>query len=298
MKNLTIEKFEDYLRSKNLKDTTIENYTYCFHSFMQFGTFNQLTINKLLSKKSNTGNIRAFLVNLKKYLLINYEELDISQDLKLIITEVDIPNLSGRKRKRLIKPLLKEHIDILEKYLETEQLKIQLLISYYCGLRLGELIKIKILSFNWEVWKKDQSKMGECIVFGKGDKEGIALVPSFVMKRVATFIRNKQFKSLNDRIFITSKDVKISNRGRSWQIKLREAGIKSGLTKFDENKKVIIDTAVHPHRLRHSWGYHILTNKGLNMREVQEILRHSSITSTQIYTYVNKEDLKKKLSES
>ena len=295
MKNLTQSNFEDYLKSKNLKDTTIENYGYCFNSFMTFGTFTQPIINKLLSKKGNVGNMRAFLVNLKKYLMINYKELDISQDLKLKIAEVEIPKLTGRVRKRLIKPLLKENIELLEKYLDTEHLKLQLLLSYYCGLRLGELLKITILSFNWDDWKKDQDKMGECRVYGKGDKEGIALVPSFLMIRVREFINNKKFDSINDKIFVKASNIK--NRGRTWQLKLRDAGIRSGITKLDENKKCISDTVVHPHRLRHSYGYYLLNEKGLDIREVQELLRHSSIVSTQIYTYIDKEHLKEKLSK-
>jgi len=138
--------------------------------------------------------------------------------------------------------------------------------------------------------------MGECRVYGKGDKEGIALVPAALMKRVAIFIKNKPFSSLDSRLFVRGNgDINLKNKSRTWQKKLSEAGIKAGITKKDEKGKIIKDTAVHPHRLRHSYASYLLNERGLNLREVQEILRHSSIQSTQIYTHINKEHLKERL---
>ena len=140
--------------------------------------------------------------------------------------------------------------------------------------------------------------MGECRVYGKGDKEGVALVPADIMVRISRYIRGKEWKSLNDKIFSYGhKNIDVKNRARTWQMKLRDAGIKSGITKLDSNKNPIKDTVVHPHRLRHSYASYLLNDKGLDIREVQEILRHSSIQSTQIYTHINKEHLKEKLSQ-
>ena len=134
---------------------------------------------------------RSFLLNLKKFLLVNYKSLRISDNNYKEIVQVELPKLTGRAKKRLINPLTHEQIFLLEKHLDTEQLKIQLILSYFCGLRLGELLKIEILSFNWEEWKKDISQIGECKVYGKGDKEGLALVPAFLMKRIANFLKTK-----------------------------------------------------------------------------------------------------------
>ena len=87
----------------------------------------------------------------------------------------------------------------------------------------------------------------------------------------------------------------MKNKGRTWQMKLRNAGIRAGITKLDGEEKPIKDTVVHPHRLRHSYASYLLNEKGLNLKEVQEVLRHASLQSTQIYTHVDKERLKKKL---
>ncbi len=291
-----IDKFEEWLESKNLKERTIQNYLYYFNKFT-FDSFNQETISKFLSEKSNRNSIgRSFLVNLQRFLKINHKELGISQESRIKITEVELPKLTGRTKQRIIKPIPHEHISILENNLDTEQLKLQLLLSYYCGLRLGELLKITILSFNWEEWKKDPSRMGECRVYGKGDREGIALVPSVLMKRIAIFIKSKSFDSLDSRLFIKATgEINIKNRSRTWQQKLRDAGIRAGITKLDKENKTIKDTVIHPHRLRHSYAAYLLNEKGLNLREVQELLRHSSIQSTQIYTHISKEHLKEKL---
>lgn len=297
--NISLNQFEEWLRNKNLKERTIENYIYYFNKFT-YDVFNQETVSKFLSLKPNRNSIaRSFLVNLQKFLMVHYQELGFSQEARVRISEVELPKLTGRVKQRLIKPIPTEDIHKIERYLESERLKLQLLLSYYCGLRLGELLKIEIISFNWDEWKKDPVKMGECRVFGKGDKEGIALIPAGLMKRIAKYIKSKKFKAVSSRLFIReSGDINLKNRARSWQMKLREAGIKAGITKLDPEGKPIKDTAVHPHRLRHSYGSYLLNEMGLDIREVQEILRHSSITSTQIYTHINKDHLKDKLSNS
>ena len=293
---IALDKFETWLRNKNLKERTVENYIYYFNKFT-YESYDQETVSRFLSDKSNRNSIaRSFLVNFQKFLMVNYKELGIFQESRVKIAEVELPKLTGRIKQRLIKPIPHEQIARLERVLETEKLKLMLLLSYYCGLRLGELLKITIISFNWESWKKDTSKMGECRVYGKGDKEGIALVPAALMKRVAVFIKSKSFNSLDSRLFVRGgNDINLKNRSRTWQNKLNKAGIESGITKLDDKGKPIKETAVYPHRLRHSYASYLLNERGLNLREVQEVLRHSSLQSTQIYTHINKENLKKRL---
>ncbi len=294
---ISLDKFEDWLRNKNLKDRTVENYIYYFNKFI-YDVFTQETVSRFLADKTNRNSVgRSFLINLQRYLKVNYEELGFSMENRVRISEVELPSLTGRPKQTLIVPIPHEQIAVLERFLETEQLKLELLMSYYCGLRLGEMLKITIMAFNWEQWKKDISKMGECRVFGKGDKEGIALVPSFLMKRIAKWIRGRRFIDINSKLFVyNAANVNIKNRARSWQIKLGLAGIQSGITKLDSSGQPIKETIVHPHRLRHSYASYLINDKGLDIREVQEVLRHSSIQSTQIYTHINKEKLKDKLS--
>ncbi len=296
--NIPIDRFEEWLWNKGLKERTVEDYIYYFNKF-NYETFSQDTVSKFLSFKQHRNSVaRSFLTNFQKFLSVNYKELKLNYTQRMDISEVELPKLTGRAKSRLIDPLSMEEITLLEKHLPEEKEKLQLLLSYYCGLRLGELLKISIISFNWNEWKKSPKEMGECRVYGKGDKEGIALVPGFLMKRLAHYIHSRKFASVNSKLFIRDSDkLNLKNASRNWQMKLRAAGISSNLTKLDEKEEVIKETSVHPHRLRHSYGDYLLNKKKLNLREVQELLRHSSISSTEIYTRVNKEELKQKLKE-
>ncbi len=296
--NIPLESFDTWLRQKNLKERSIENYIYYFNKFTYL-TFDQESISKFLSFRVNRNSIgRSFLVNFQKFLMMNYKELGLTQEARFGISEVELPKLTGRKKTRLITPIPHEQIASLEKVLETEKEKLELLLNYYCALRLGELLKIRIIDFNWEEWGKNPERMGECRVFGKGDKEGIALIPSDLMKRIGTYIKGRRFPSITAYLFIQNdnKPIDMKNRGRLWELKLAQAGMKAGLTKLDENGTPIEGTIVHPHRLRHSYASYLLNVKRLNIREVQEILRHTNIQSTQIYTHIDKENLKERLS--
>lgn len=296
--NIPLEKFAIYLKNKNLKDRTIENYVYYQSKFLD-EAFNQETVSSFLSKKENRNTVaRGFLVNFKRFLRLHYKDLGISEENKVKIMEVELPSLTGRKKTRLVNPILHTQIPLIEKVLPNEKFKLMLLLSYFCGLRLGELLKIDMYAFNWDEWREDITKMGECRVLGKGDKEGIALVPAFLIVRIARFIKSEEFDLSDARLFVKVKgDVNAKNHGTVWQKTLKKAGIDCGITKIDEKGEILGSTGIHPHKLRHSWGYHLRNDKDMDIREIQEILRHTDISSTQIYTQVSKKKLKEKLSE-
>jgi len=293
-----LDMFETWLINKNLKDRTVESYIYYFNKFTS-EVFDQENVSRYLSLKSNRNNVaRSFLLNYQKFLLVNHKELGLSPEVKANVAAVELPKLTGRAKKRIIRPIPHETIFVLEKHLKTEKEKLQLILSYFCGLRLGELLKITVISFNWDEWKQDPSKMGECRVFGKGDKEGIALVPSDIMKRVAAFIRAQGFPSVNTCIFREqNRPYNFNSLARIWQLRLAQAGVKAGLTQKTPEGEIIKETAIHPHRLRHSYATHLIGALGMDIREVQELLRHSSIQSTQIYTHISTGQLKKALQD-
>jgi len=298
--NVPIVKYAEWLKNKGLKERTIDNYVYYLNKFT-FGQFNQETVNRFLSSKANRNSVaKGMIVNLQKFLRVNYVELGLTKELKEEITDVELPILTGRAKVRVVNPIPHNYIPLIEQAFETEKEKLQLLLNYYCALRVGELLKIRIMSFDWEKWKQNTEGMGECRVFGKGDKEGIALVPAALMKRIARHIRSKTFNSVNSYLFIKDpkegQKIKWKFRNRYWQDRLRRAGIKAGITKTDENGQIIKETAIYPHRLRHSYASYLLNVKKLDIRYIKEVLRHSSIKSTEIYTHVDKEALKEELS--
>ncbi len=294
--NIPIDKFSSWLTNKGLKPRTIENYLYYFNKFSH-NVFNQETVSKFLSKKSNINTVaRGFLLNFRKFLMVNSKEFNLDH-LKVDIASVELPKITGRKKQRIVNPLSKEQIHLLEEHLEEEKYKVQLLISYYCGLRLGGVLKLKILSFNWNEWEKDKKQMGECRVFEKGDKEGIALVPPEIMERLTKYIHTGDFSSVESYLFInpTRKDQKLKDLARTWQEKLAKAGVDSGITQLGEDGKPIKETRVYPHKLRHSYASYLLNVIGMNLKEVQELLRHSDLSSTQIYTHTDMKKKKEKL---
>lgn len=292
-----LDKFENWLINKNLKPRTVENYLYYFNKFTS-EVFDQESVSRFLSLAPNRNSIsRSFLLNYKKFLLVNYEELGISPELKSKIASVELPGLSGRAKQRIIRPILHAKIFEIEKYLETDKEKLQLLLSYFCGLRLGELLKISIISFDWDKWKENPEEMGECRVFGKGDKEGIAWVPADIMSKVASFIHNQDFSSVQSYLFRDpNKEYNFNALARQWQLKLSAAAVRAGVTQLNPEGKVVKETSVHPHRLRHSYASHLLNVVGMDIREIQKLLRHKDISSTQIYAHVEDSNLTKKMS--
>ena len=298
MRMPTVESFINFLKNKGLSQRTIKNYTYYFFKFGRT-LFSQETVNQFLSS-STTRNLvsRGFLFNYKKFLVQNYKELQISFMEKADILEVELPTLTGRKTSKLVNPIMHDDITLLEKALPDELNKLRLLISYYCALRIGELMTIKLSSFNWEKWKKDDSKMMECKVYGKGSKEGLALIPSILMKRIRLYIASQKFPTTDPYIFWKVRAKSLECQIRDWQIALHKAGVDSGLTRLNEYKNPIEGTKVHPHRLRHSYASYLLNEKNMDIRDIQEVLRHTSILSTQIYVHVDKEKLKEKLKDN
>jgi integrase/recombinase XerD len=146
---------------------------------------------------------------------------------------------------------------------------------YACGLRVSELISMKLSSlyFSEEVIR----------VFGKGSKERIVPIGSSAIRWIEKYIKEsrprliKGLKSENY-LFLNNRGTKLSRMG-IWKIIIKyaeEAGIKK---------------EVHPHTFRHSFATHLLEG-GADLRAVQEMLGHADISTTQIYTHVDREYIK------
>lgn len=146
---------------------------------------------------------------------------------------------------------------------------------YSSGLRLSELVNLNIDKLNKE--------LGEVTVTGKGDKTRIVPVGSHAMQAVDNWLVRREgilTKIQNEQaIFITQQGKRITQRAVQYRIK--EWSIKQGL-----------DTSVHPHLLRHSFATHVLQSSG-DLRAVQEMLGHTNISSTQIYTHLDFQHLAK-----
>ena len=147
---------------------------------------------------------------------------------------------------------------------------------YACGFRISEVCSIKISSIDFNELSIN--------VVGKGNKERLALFyPNLklLLERYINEYRNK-IKCNNDYLFINNNGNKISPR--SVQLLLDEA-----------SKKANLPIHVHPHMLRHSFATHLLDN-GADLRSVQELLGHENLSTTQLYTHLTFDRLKKAVS--
>ncbi len=152
--------------------------------------------------------------------------------------------------------------------------KAMLELLYACGLRVSELLTIR---------RKDIITDMEIIrVLGKGAKERFVPVGRSALKWVEFYMAKArpQIASINseDVLFLNMRGKPMSRMG-FWK-QLKKYAIESGILKN-----------VHPHTFRHSFATHLLEG-GADLRAVQEMLGHSDISTTQIYTHIDREYLK------
>ncbi|MFW6131558.1 MAG: site-specific tyrosine recombinase XerD [Candidatus Aminicenantaceae bacterium] len=152
--------------------------------------------------------------------------------------------------------------------------KAMLELLYATGLRVSEIIELKTNSINLED--------GFLLCKGKGNKERIVPVgesASLCLKKYLDETRPEFVKKDNDFLFLNYRGDGFTRQG-VWKI-LKAYGKKAG-----------IDLKISPHILRHSFATHLL-ERGADLRSVQLMLGHSQITTTQIYTHVSREKLRR-----
>ena len=140
-------------------------------------------------------------------------------------------------------------------------------VLYSSGMRLSELVGLDILDVD--------RKVGQAVVLGKGDKERITQIGSKARRALEKWlaVRGSLAKDDETALFISKNGKRISQR--QVQVRIKEWGKRHGL-----------DMPLHPHMLRHSFASHILESSG-DLRAVQELLGHSDISTTQIYTHLD-----------
>ncbi len=148
-------------------------------------------------------------------------------------------------------------------------------LMYATGLRVSELVKLKSPDLNLDV--------GFIKCKGKGSKERIVPLGGTASRFLQKYLKESRTKLLGKRI---SPYIFLAQGGRTISRQSVWKMVKAIVKKCRIKKKV------SPHTLRHSFATHLLEH-GADLRSVQEMLGHSSITTTQIYTHVNQKRLKK-----
>ena len=266
------------------EDTTVESYIEDIYKYLEYIEKNKHIYNALNIDSNSIINYLSYLdknnyekttivrkiVSIKlfhKYLNEKYNILDVS-------TKIDKP----RVRRKLPNILTIEEVDnLLNIQLNNAydfRNKAMLELMYSSGLRVSELVELKIKDIDLD--------NGYVKCFGKGGKERIIPIGEIAVDYLKKYIyeyRDSMKKGYyTENVFLNNHGKKISRQGFFLIIK-----------EIAKEKK--IEKNITPHMLRHSFATHLLNN-GADLRTIQEMLGHSSITTTQIYTNVSTDILK------
>jgi len=227
------------------------------------------TTSKLINARSQARLISG-LRNFFDYLI--FEEFRTNNPTDLI----DAPKI-GRKLPDTLSlqeiDLLISSIDLSEPQGERNRTIIETL--YGCGLRVSELTELKRSDLFFEE--------GFIRVLGKGNKQRFVPINTQTQKYIASYIKNirihiKTQKGYEDTVFL-------NRRGKSLTRVMIYTIIKNLAIKIGLKKKI------SPHTFRHSFATHLL-ERGADLRAIQQMLGHESITTTEIYMHLDKSFLK------
>ena len=262
----TIEEFEMYLELEGKSQNTVRMYSYYVRKFLEGGNdLNARSALRFLAmlKKSGYSNKSLNLVvqALKAY--FRFEGLE--EEAK----KIKSPKVPRSLPKSLTKEEVKKLLSAIPPTRKRDRLIVLLL--YGSGLRVSELCNLKIRDIDF--------KRSLIIVRGgKGAKDRIVPIPRALLKEIEDYLKmrndNSEYLLVEER---RNKKDKLSPK-TVWYI-LDKYGKKAGIK-------------VTPHMLRHSFATHMLEN-GIDIRVIQEILGHSNLSTTQIYTKVTVEHLRR-----
>ena len=285
----SFENFKNYLKlERGLSINSIKSYEYDLNLFKNFIQSNKMSdtpfncrpetvknylYNNLSNKKSRSQarsisaiksyfNYLIFEGHIKKSPISDIESPKLEKKLPEVLTELEI--------EKLIKSF-----DLQQNFGQRNRTIIEVL--YGTGMRVSELVNLKLSNI---FFKENIIK-----IIGKGNKERFVPLGDIASNEIRKYLK------IRDNLIIDSKfsDIVFLNRyGR-------------GLTRSmifkiisDSYKRICLDKKISPHTLRHSFATHLLKN-GADLRTIQIILGHESITTTEIYTHLDTNHLEEVL---
>ena len=284
-----IENYANYLRfEKNASENTIEAYVSDLQKLQDFAEQNLMNITPITISYEH---LQEFLYQISK---INYSERTQARWISsikgffsfLLEDELREDNPSALLETPKLGLYLPDTLSLeeIEKLISATEENTDLAkrnrcmieVLYGCGLRVSELTELQISNINF---KENYLK-----IQGKGDKVRFVPLADYTADFIKNYINNIRSKQKinpkhSDILFLNSRGTQISRQMVFLIIKeiVRKAGIQKNIS---------------PHTFRHSFATHLLQN-GADLRFIQEMLGHSSITTTEIYTHLNTEELHK-----
>lgn len=278
-----IKKFLNFcLTEKALSINTIKSYENDLKGFIKYLERQKLYLlnckkndimQYLLTLKENgysSASIARILSSLKQFFRFLVFDSIIDHD---PVEGFKSPKLWLRLPKALEMEEMRKLLQIIlsSKYFQRDIAMLELM--YACGLRVSELVRLKISDVNFEA--------GFVRVKGKGDKERIVPVAPRTLERIKKYLLELRpyllKKGASDFLFLNNRGQTMT-RQRFWQ-NLKAMGKLAGFN-------------VTPHMIRHSFATHLLEG-GADLRSLQKMLGHSDISTTQIYTKVSMDRIRR-----
>ncbi|OGL62813.1 MAG: site-specific tyrosine recombinase XerD [Candidatus Tectomicrobia bacterium RIFCSPLOWO2_12_FULL_69_37] len=279
--------FEDFLvAERRLAPLTVESYRTDLRAFLAWGqksgagepsAWDRAAVTAHLGALRRGGRsgrtLRRHLSTLRVFARFLVREGRVAADFT-----ADIAQSSAWKR--LPKTLTDEEVDRLlaapdEKTLEGRRDGAMLELLYATGMRVSELVQLRLGEVRLDA--------GFCLIHGKGDKTRLVPLGDVARQRVAAYVEEVRpaFRRgrLSDHLFLTRRGGPMTRQAFWIRLKI--------WAKVAEIKREI-----SPHMLRHSFATHLL-RRGADLRTVQALLGHADISTTEVYTQVDREGLRR-----
>ncbi|HQB20248.1 MAG TPA: site-specific tyrosine recombinase XerD [Bacteroidales bacterium] len=289
--NTLIKSFNTFLKvDKSLSPNTIDAYLHDLKLFTDFLGQHQLTLSP---SEIKITHVRTFLDYLSELEISATSQARIVSGLKAFYKFMQIENLmddnplelleTPKIGRKLPEVLSIEEIDKMQNSLDLsipENFRNKVIIEtlYSCGLRVSELINLRLSDLHF-----DENYIS---VIGKGDKQRLIPIGNRAKKLISLYINNQRGslpiqKGSENIVFLNRRGKKLTRQ--MIFIMLKKTAEQAGITK-----------QLSPHTLRHSFATHLLEG-GADLRSIQTMLGHKSITTTEIYTHIDRQYLEETL---
>ena len=268
-RGLSNSTLDSYAQDLNLYRDFLDKLDLTFSTVSSTDIINFLKEEKEKGKRSKTlARLQSTLRNFHQY-LINDGKTDKNPAalLSSIKIEQSLPD-------SLTIEEMEQLLDTPEPTTSGIRDKVMMELLYATGIRVSELISMNTININ--------SEMGFITVVGKGQKERIIPITDYVAELLQEYIVDIRINLLKDKdtdaLFLTNRGNSFTRQG-VWKM-IKKYNLLSGISKN-----------VTPHTFRHTFATHLIEN-GADLRIVQELLGHTDISTTQVYTHLSKKSVK------
>ncbi len=256
-----LQNLHSELRLRGFSPLTVRNYSFFVDKFLKHANKDAANLDAQDAKnylsslfESKSKNTIMLAAAALKFFYVEVLKKDFS--------EIKMP----KKERSLPAVLTPEEVRTLIESADTEKSRLIISLLYSSGLRVSELVNLKVSDI-------DQKECTGWVRRGKGGKDRLIIISSTLVKGLQDYLEGRS----NQYIFSKEKPLTTRNIQKIIKFTSKRAGIQKKVT---------------PHTLRHSFATHLLEN-GTDIRIIQTMLGHSSLSTTQVYTHISSEQLKK-----